>query len=196
MLSAKQKKEEKNRKLEDHVFNVATELIEEVGYENISVREICAAAEISTGMFYRHFDSKDDLFGFYYDRAVEEFYDSVVGRLEGKPLDEQLIQFEVWLCDFTQDCGLDFNRNLYASKNKLMNTDLVHNRMIDITDGFLEEAISKGFTLSPGRTAHAVSKDLCLITKGVIFDWCAHEGNYDMGEREEDLLRRIIGSLL
>jgi AcrR family transcriptional regulator len=194
--TAQKRKEQKNLEIKNKVFGVATKLIEEMGYESVTVREICAAAGISTGMFYRHFTSKEDLLSFYYDKAVEEFYGGVAEKLEGLPLEEQLVRFEVWLGRFTQGCGLDFNRSLYVSTNKIMNTELVHNRMIEITDGIIERAVSAGYVLSEGRTPHAISRDLCIISKGVIFDWCAHDGNYDLGERIDELLRRIIGSLL
>lgn len=34
------------------IFNIALEIIEEVGYEGLSIRALCSKADISTGKFY------------------------------------------------------------------------------------------------------------------------------------------------
>lgn len=189
-------KDIRNRKLKEHIFQVALSLMHQIGYDNITVRMICKEAGISTGMFYQHFDSKEDILAFYYDKARGDFEEVINRQLEGKPLPEQLVSFYVWVCNFTADLGVDFCRNFFSSKNKQMNTNLFHNQMIEMTNRCIEDACAAGFLLSPGRTPYAVSKDLCVIVKGIIFDWSAHEGSYNMAEFAENLLSRCICGLL
>ena len=54
-------KDMKNRKLKEHIFDVALTLMKQIGYDNITIRMICTEAGISTGMFYKHFSSKEDI---------------------------------------------------------------------------------------------------------------------------------------
>ena len=44
----------------------------ENGYERTNLRDLCAEAGITTGSLYRHFDSKEDLFSFLVQPAVDE----------------------------------------------------------------------------------------------------------------------------
>ncbi|OUP81017.1 hypothetical protein B5F07_18975 [Lachnoclostridium sp. An169] len=189
-------KEMKNRKLKQHIFDVALKLMKEIGFDNITIRMICQEAGISTGMFYQHFSNKEDLLAYYYDEAQERFDDVVNEKLAGKEIREQLIEFYTWLFEFTSDLGVDFCRNFFSSKNKVMNTNLFHNRIIDITNRAMEDAIAGGFQLSPGRAPYQVSKFLCVMAKGVIFDWSAHEGSYDMTEFGKQLITLTIDGLL
>lgn len=189
-------KEMKNKKLKQHIFSVALSLMKEIGFENLTIRMICQEAEISTGMFYQHFSNKEDLLSYYYDEAQEKFDAVINDELADKDIKEQLIGFYEWLFEFTSAFGVDFCRNFFSSKNKAMNTNLFHNRIMDITNRAMEDAIAKGYLLSPGRTPYQVSKYLCVMAKGVIFDWSAHEGSYDMTEFGKKLITLTIDGLL
>lgn len=186
----------KNRKTKENIFNVALKLIQEIGFDNVTIRMICQEADISTGMFYQHFSNKEDLLAYYYDKAQESFDETVEKRLSGLPIREQLIEFYVWLFEFTSELGVDFCRNFFSSKNEIMNTNLFHNRIIDITNRAMEDAISHGFSLPTGRTPYQISKYLCVIAKGIIFDWSAHDGSYNMAEFGQNLLENIMDGLL
>lgn len=186
----------KQRKMKQRIFDVALSLMKQIGYDNITIRMICAEAGISTGMFYKHFTSKEEILAFYYEKAQGDYDEMINGKLAGLPVREKLVRFYVWICEFTAELGVDFCRNFFSSKNKLMNTNLFHNRLIEITNHCMEDAIAEGFTLSAGRTPYQVSKDLCVIVKGVIFDWSAHDGSYSMPEYAEKLLSRCIDGLL
>jgi len=147
-------------------------------------------------MFYKFFDSKEDILAFYYDKAQVDFEEVINERLAHLPIRDQLIQFYIWICQFTADLGVDFCRNFFSSKNKRMNTNLFHNKLIEITTHCIEDAVAGGFQLSPGRTPYSVSKDLCVLVKGIIFDWSAHEGSYDMAKFAGEMLTRCMDGLL
>lgn len=190
------KKEKKQKELRKKVFDAATTLIPKIGYDNLPIRTLCEYAGISTGMFYRNFSSKDEILDYYYENAQEAFDREVWEKISGLPVDEQLTAYYRWLCEYTESFGVDFVQNLYNSKNKIMRQEIYNNKVIGMTNRCLNRAIEKGFVISGGRTPMDVSTDLCMITKGVIFEWCAHNGSFSLSDKDTELLKRVLPALL
>ncbi len=61
----------------------------EHGYERTNLRELCADAGITTGAFYRHFKSKEELFAYFVQPALEEL-DNIFE--EAEPLCRQAVE--------------------------------------------------------------------------------------------------------
>jgi len=77
-----------------------------------------------------------------------------------------------------------------------MNNTIFHDKVIETTNSYLENAIKNGLVISNGRTAYEVSNDLCVISKGIFFDWSANEGRYDISKYIDGLLRRCLKGIL
>lgn len=76
------KKSNKNKK---KIIDCALKLINEKGYDNVSIQEITKEAGVSKGAFYIHFSSKEDLIEkniSYYDDMKLDSTHSVYERLE------------------------------------------------------------------------------------------------------------------
>jgi AcrR family transcriptional regulator len=73
------------------VFDAALELINERGFEQTTVADICEKAGISNGAFYHHFKSKQDiLLGYVRNESGEllEYYRSLPGRSFARTLQD------------------------------------------------------------------------------------------------------------
>jgi len=57
----------------DKVYQVAIELFETKGFENITVDEICKVANVSTGTFYNVFKSKYEILDRIFELADDYF---------------------------------------------------------------------------------------------------------------------------
>lgn len=73
-----QRRKEQSQRTESAILNAALTLMREKGFDGVTVRDICKAAGITTGAFYHHFQSKEELFskGFapldlYMEQALE-----------------------------------------------------------------------------------------------------------------------------
>ena len=43
------------------ILDAAVRLTREGGFDKLNIRDVCAAAGVTTGAFYHHFSSKEDL---------------------------------------------------------------------------------------------------------------------------------------
>jgi len=54
------------------ILEAGMKMFLERGFERTNLRELCAEAGVTTGSFYRHFGSKEELFAFFVQPAVDE----------------------------------------------------------------------------------------------------------------------------
>ncbi|MDO4276238.1 MAG: TetR/AcrR family transcriptional regulator [Eubacteriales bacterium] len=58
------------------------DMLEELPFEKITVRELSRRAKINTGTFYLHFQNMDDL----YDKLIQAFFDEFIASIDYFPL--------------------------------------------------------------------------------------------------------------
>lgn len=189
-------KRTRNQKIKENIFTIAMKLMKKVGYEKLTISDICDAAEISTGMFYRHFESKDELLVHYYTKAQEVFVNEVKANLDDKDMKSLLIKYYRWYAEYTANSGVDFCRNYFTTRNHALNTHEYSNHVLEFSIECLRRAVAEGFKIPKGRTLESLGRDLCVIAKGAIFDWCVHEGEYSLPDYVEDLMGRAIDGVL
>ncbi len=54
------------------ILDSGMKMFQENGFEHTNLRDLCAEAGVTTGSFYRHFESKEELFSFFVQPAVDE----------------------------------------------------------------------------------------------------------------------------
>lgn len=67
----------------DAICSAALELFAEKGIEATTTREIAERAGAAEGTLYRHFEGKDDLAGWLYERCTHELHDRLSEAVEG-----------------------------------------------------------------------------------------------------------------
>lgn len=180
------------------IFNIALEVMNEVGYEGLSIRGLCAKAEISTGKFYSLFHSKADLLRFYFDRAIQSFQEEVRQWENWDSLDikQQIVDFYTWYLEYTVKFGLDFVSHFYSSSNEVFTDSASYTVIISLTETFFQKAVQNGYVVPDNKTIHEIACDLCVIVKGCIFQWCINRGSFDLPKYAKDLLTSCVRSLL
>lgn len=181
----------------EKIIQAAIALIEVHGAEYITVRRVCAEADLATGTFYYHFRNKDDLLMHFVREAsfehieLETALPDVVGRIT-----------ELYLHLFRQytNLGEKFMKSFYTADNQAL-----HAYMGEIDGQFevgtimarceqeLAEAQDAGH-IKKGTNIHQLSADVCTIAKGCIFEWCLSSGKQDIGTAFERILQCYLKS--
>ena len=91
------------------IIEAALELINENGYDNVSIDEITRHAGVSKGAFYIHFKSKEDLI----EQEINLFYDDL--KLDDNhPIYERLENFLLKSIDHIMESGLKMAQGWFS----------------------------------------------------------------------------------
>ena len=76
----------------DQIIYSAIELFSKNAYENVAISQICKAAKVSNGLFYKHFKNKEELFKYLLEETstrIANYFQEV----RGDSVEERLISF-------------------------------------------------------------------------------------------------------
>ena len=175
------------------ILAAAAQLSRQGRFGKMTVRDVCAAAGVTTGAFYHHFSSKEDLLkqGFtsvdvFLEKALEPYRDlPPLDRLEALTrLYARFMEEQGW-----ETISLYYSRRLLSPEADPMDPDRYTLRAMRecltalAQDGILSPA------LSPEWTADFFFRHF----RGTVIDWVLHQGSYPLWpklEQDYDLFAR------
>ena len=181
-MSYSERRREQAQKTETAILNAALDLMRKDGFDAVTVRDICNHAGITTGAFYHHFKSKEELFdkGF---EPMDRFMGSELKEHAGEdPLSRLLLILDRY-ARFMENCGVlaaqYYQRRL--GNPDTASLDPTHYIRAVLEDCFAQAA-QQGYWImgkDPAWTA-----DFCYCHfRGVVIDWLLHKRAYPLRER-------------
>lgn len=163
------------------ITRVATDLFKNVGFHEVTIRDICEAAGISVGSFYHHFESKDEIVntGHY---QIDLLMEEIIQEVELQQSNEDILYVFEQAGKLLQELGWSLSaysyRHILASKTKytLRRDRPVFQYVLER----VKEAVVQG-RLKPETDGVALAEHLMRCSRGVLLDWCLREGDYDLG---------------
>lgn len=173
----------------NRIYKIAIELMEKRGYEDVKVEDICKKAKVSVGSFYNYFKSKNDILSEIFKRADSYFENDVIDNLKCDDSLDKVVEFFTYYAMYNEIAGIDTMKQLYSFNNKLF---IEEGRYMQIA---LQEIITSGQNkneISKDMTDKEISNYLFIAARGVAYDWCLHDGKYNIKEFMENYFRRIV----
>ncbi len=171
------------RNTREKIYRTAVNLITERGFDKITVDEICKAAGVAKGSFYHYFKSKDDIVIEAYNVLDRYFMEEVVNELTQDSCLEKLKVYLTHMAKHADDHGIDFVKQFYKSQI------FTHaNFVVSSERGFykiLYRIIDNGQNNGEFRkdlSSDELSMGLMVVVRGILYDWCLHDGNYNIIE--------------
>ena len=197
-MDYRQRRKEQARRTEEAILQAALELSRADSFDRVSVRDICQRAGITTGAFYHHFRSKEDLLsrGFSpLDRRMEE---ALAGHGEDTP-QERLWRILSTYAHFIEDQGWALVARYYQrrldSPDDAASMDPTRYTLRAMVD-CLRRAEAEGLLL-PGWSVEWTADFFFRHFRGVVLDWVLHRGEYPLLpklEQDYALFREIFQS--
>jgi TetR/AcrR family fatty acid metabolism transcriptional regulator len=175
------------------IYNATFELIKSQGLQNVTVEAICLKAEVSVGSFYNSYKSKNDILMDIYIRADEYFLDTIEKKLKEGSFSDRILMFFDYYAKYNVSNGLDFVKQLYSTENNLF---IKSGRPMQvILQNIIEEGQKCG-QLSTEMSSVEIVEYLFIAARGICFDWCLHNGEYDLDKFMVDYIGKLIAIIL
>ena len=179
------------------ITQVAMELFITNGYYSVKVQDICTAAEVSVGAFYHYFKSKSEIFNKGYMRVDAMLQEKVEAISSFDSTKDEILFILGEAGALLQELSWNFVAQAYKH---LM---FEHPKYTLQADRFvflqLEKAIEAGIKkneLIASVNPSELTITLLRVSRGVIFDWCLHEGTYDLREKTKSDVYLILTNYL
>ena len=164
------------QKTREHLLETSLDMMQKNGYQNVTVRDICAKADVSIGTFYSYFPSKTDLFLDIYKRADDYFTETVSIKIKGDNAKERIVDFFGYYAQLSVDTGVDLLSILFNTENSWFTKKRPMQKV-------LAGIVSKGkeaHELNFEMPEHQVVDYLFTIARGCCYDWCINGGKKDL----------------
>jgi len=187
----------RTEQVKGRIMLAMVDIIRQHGVEYVTVTNICKTAGVSVGSFYHHFGSKDELLAHYlieaFDRRADEFE-----RIDSGDVVEDLLEYYRLYNSFLLEQGFTFIRNFYTNTNRGLysrRSYLLGTKSYVPLTGTVHRILRAGLErgqLTPDCDREQLVYDMSVLEKGVLFDWCLCDGEYDLQEEVTRLLRNYL----
>lgn len=179
-----------NRRLQasqtkDKIFAAATELFNEIGFDKVTIRDICKRADVALGTFYLHFKSKHEILYEIYHKADDVFeYNQISEKKDLNAFEKiiALIRLQLSVASIFH-LKSDSIKQLYvyqleSDNNYFLSEDRKFYKQLHI---IVADAQSQG-KIREDISNHDICWRILRFSRGLIFDWCLHNCDYDIVE--------------
>lgn len=180
------------------LYDAVCTLMHDYGYDYLTVQNICKLAGVTTGAFYHHFHSKDDILCLFLNKGYEAFIENRNVCLPEDPL-ARLTELCVLYAAHNESNGVEFVSNYYSTKNKSLNTIGLSPEDMYVSSNYRARYDSLMAAREAGQIpvdtdCVSLNEDICSLTKGIIFDWCLSNGGFDLTSRIRRMVDRFMST--
>ncbi len=176
------------------LLNTAIDLFKTYGYEKVTVEQICKKANVTTGAFYHHLKNKAGVIieGYSeYDDFVEQ---KTTALLESeKTSTDKILECVDYQVEFANSLGVDAVTEIYKVQiTEEFKFFLSEDRNIYrlVSKIFIEGQQNNEFTKD--TPVEEFTKEFFIISRGVIYNWCQHEGDYNLLETAKTIMSKFL----
>ncbi len=175
-------------KTRNKILKTAIDMMGKKGFDNITIKGISKSAGVSVGSFYYYFNSKDDILLDIFHKA-DDYFSEREDKFKSDNAADNIIEFFTYYSKYINSTGIDFAKKLYNTDNKSF---IKHDRkMFQIFFSIIKNGQDRGEIIQTMATEDICSY-LFIAARGVVFEWCLHDGKYDLESAMIDYLKPLI----
>ncbi len=176
------------------LLETAITLFKKHGYEKVTIEQICREADVTTGAFYHHLKSKAGVIveGYAeYDEFVKTKFDAILEQ--NLSCGDKVLHCIDLQSQFALDLGVEAIIEIYKTQiTEDQEFFLDKDRsIVSIINNIVKQAQELG-EISKEANPESITDEILIVSRGVIYNWCQHKGNYDL----KDVSRRVVSHFL
>lgn len=168
------------------IYDVAFKLFDEFGYDKVKVSDIAKAANVSVGSVYYHYKNKEAIidYGYYeFDQMLKEAYEKQTFNSEREAI---LFLIDFQIKDVFLDIGLKMTTICFKNQINAENTYLHSD------ERYLYQKLLENLNNIQYMNKEHAAKMMLRISRGSIYDWCCHNGSYDLVEAVHEEISIVL----
>ncbi|MDF2520090.1 MAG: TetR family transcriptional regulator [Clostridia bacterium] len=175
------------------IYKTAVEMMEQKGFENLKVEEICRAAGVSVGSFYNCFKSKYEILNEVFKHLDDYILEVAPYTLAEGSAVERIVNFFEIYANYNVNRGIGFVKQLYGVHNNLFITKGRH--LQTTLAKIIEEGQNSG-ELSQELTPDEAVEYLFVAVRGAVYNWCLHEGEFDLVSYVSGFVKKLARAIV
>ncbi len=182
MATSRQMRAEQTRA---RLLDAGIGLIEERGYDNVSIKDIVAAADVSIGTFYHYFESKDVFYYAHVSRRFNEVDDNLAEKMDLSPLGNLDGYVDGWLAQIAGLSPTYLAHWLSHASDPAYHALVgqgpdVSARHIQAIRSCIDAYIERG-DLGPGVRSDVIAETVVTLLYGIDVRYCMTGGKLELG---------------
>lgn len=172
----------------NRILKTAIDMMSKKGFDNITIQGISKSAGVSVGSFYYYFNSKEDILFDIFHKA-DDYFNENIDKFKLGTAADNIIVFFLHYAKYINSSGIDFAKKLYNTENKSF---IKHDRaMFQIFFAIIKDGQDRGEIIQT-MTTEEICNYLFIAARGVVFEWCLHDGKYNLESAICDYFNRLI----
>lgn len=176
----------------NNIKNIAYKLFQEHGYKNVSLKDICEAAQISKTTFYYHFESKEALLEDFIEQPAPTSIDMVNIVLTMDSRWEQLWYLSYVTVAQIMEAGPSIYKQIFQSniESNKGTFDFLNFRTANVFVPIVKKGQETGEfgNTTPVETLIQIAWTAYI---GMLAQWCISNGSFNLAEQEMKLFQDI-----
>lgn len=181
-----------------NIYNCASRLFQEKGFDKVTIEEIAEASGVSTGLFYYYFSSKQEILAIYHEQLDELFstyYDEVIAPQKDQSVAHKIEDMTLYICEQCVAWGVNYVQVVYSYM--LTNHDFgavvvePGRPYFKIMTALFQEGKLKG-ELCLDYSILSLVRDITILIRGLVVDWCIRGGEENIRDRSRNLLQIFL----
>ena len=186
------KRQEQARETKNRIYTSAIELMEQEGFDNITIADISEKAGVSVGAFYHYFSSKNDILAEIFRQADEYFSTKVVKALSKASIPDQIIEYFDHYAKFNLTSGVETTQQLFNPKIKFFIKE--GRPMLEILHDLVRTGQEKN-EIRGDMEARELVRYLFVMARGIVFEWSLYDGNYDLEAKMHNYMGKLVSTI-
>ena len=174
----------------DELINIATKLFSEKGYSNTPLSKICKKANISKGLIYHHYTSKDDLLREVYKKSINDVTQLIDNKNKNLSVNEEIKEFlEFFFTQLTTKKILfQFDLNVIIQpQTKNVLHDLIKEKSI-----LTLRLVNKVFKKLDSKNSMLLSNVFITELEGVLLGYIISGESYPLSDMKDSLIKKYM----